>query len=365
MKKTLATLLALGLVLAGSCALALDRTSPSRYVVQKGDTLWSVADRFLGEPWHWPHIWQANPQIQNPHLIYPGDVLRMSTDDASSVVVEPGPRDEAPVPAIALAEIEPFLKDLRVLQTLDGLPRVVGVEDGKLRAGPGQRIYANGSLDLRHGGLYDVLRPSLRYGVDRHGQSYAEDIDPEGRVAGTFALDMDKGFSSGHVHRSRGVRFLGYELRRVQTARLLRAKNGNEAAVLTLEPGGMEVKAGDILVPSAAPAYYDASYYPHPPASSVLGKRVIGVVDGEAFGGPRDVIAINAGVDAGVDNGTVFSIRSPGSASDFDPSTRVPGEFAGHAMVFRTFQGISYALVMDGIKSVHVQDALEDPDLHL
>ena len=80
------------------------------YVVVRGDTLWDIAGRFLGKPWLWPEIWQANPQVANPHLIFPGDVLSLAYLDR--VAVQPGPREEAPIGAIPLADVEIFEKQL-------------------------------------------------------------------------------------------------------------------------------------------------------------------------------------------------------------------------------------------------------------
>src|SRR5690606_17667961 len=98
---------------------------PDTYVVKRGDTLWDIAGKFLQRPWLWPEIWQANPQINNPHLIYPGDVISLAY--LNRVAVDPGPREEAqPIDAIPLSDVEAFLKDLRVVDQFDHLPYVVG-----------------------------------------------------------------------------------------------------------------------------------------------------------------------------------------------------------------------------------------------
>jgi hypothetical protein len=91
--------------------------------------LWDIAARFLQKPWLWPEIWQANPQIANPHLIYPGDVLSLAYLDRVTVAARPGPRQEAPIDAIPLAQVEPFLKQLSVVDSIEQLPYVVGLED--------------------------------------------------------------------------------------------------------------------------------------------------------------------------------------------------------------------------------------------
>ena len=361
MKKTLGIALTVAALLVGSYALASSQ-APAQYVVQKGDTLWDLAGRFLGKPWHWPRIWHANPQVKNPHLIYPGDILNLTSG------VTPGPRTAAPIPAIPLAYIEPFLKDVRALDSLDGLPRVVGIEEGRLRGTPGQRIYANGLAVGRGAPVgsarYDILRPMARYSRDRQGLTYAEDLaDASGGVHGTAALDFDKGFSSGRVHRSRGTSVLGYELRRMSTATLVRPGQGNQAAVLSLEEGGLEVREGDILVPSSAPSYYDAVFYPHAPVNGAgEGRRVMRVIDGVYFSGPRDVVVLDAGAIDGVDVGTTYSVFSSPTPSTSDPATWVPGEFSSHLLVFRVQKHVSYALVMDGVAPTRVRDTLHHPD---
>ena len=98
-------------VAAYATAVEVNGGHPDTYVVRKGDTLWDIAARFLQKPWLWPEIWQANPQIANPHLIYPGDVLSLAYLDRVTVS-QAGPRQEAPIDAIPLAQVEPFLKQL-------------------------------------------------------------------------------------------------------------------------------------------------------------------------------------------------------------------------------------------------------------
>ena len=138
------TMLAVALLTVASFAAAVELRGdhPDTYVVKRGDTLWDIAGRFLQRPWLWPEIWQANPQVKNPHLIYPGDVLSLAYLDR--VAMQPGQRSESPVNAVNLSEIEPFLKDLRIVDSLDGLPYVVGLEGDRLRSTRGQVAYVKG-----------------------------------------------------------------------------------------------------------------------------------------------------------------------------------------------------------------------------
>ena len=149
-------------VAAYATAVEVNGGHPDTYVVRKGDTLWDIAARFLQKPWLWPEIWQANPQIANPHLIYPGDVLSLAYLDRVTVAAQPGPRQEAPIDAIPLAQVEPFLKQLSVVDSVKQLPYVVGLEDSRLRVSGGDTVYVR-LADAQVGQRWAVVRPTVRY----------------------------------------------------------------------------------------------------------------------------------------------------------------------------------------------------------
>ena len=357
-------------VAAYAAAAQVNEGHPTTYVVQKGDTLWDISARFLKKPWLWPEIWQANPQVQNPHLIYPGDVLSRAYLDR--VVAQPGPRQEAPINAIPLSQVEPFLKDLQVVDSFEHLPRVAGLEDNRLRASAGQKAYVLGLDGAQVGQRYAVVRPSVRYALPET----TVDLDARGKhVAGAGSL------WANYVPTSSRNEALGFELVKVNVGTITALPDGQvEVATLALEDSGREVRAGDRLVPVQAQPY-DLQFIPHPPAAQTLGTdlRVLAVTDMFTSGGSRDVIAISAGARDGVDNGTVFSIWRDGShvsnrhdhpgSSRMDDSLRngagrvtLPDEYASHAMVFRTYDKVSYALVMEGSKPTRVGYSLKHPD---
>ncbi len=377
--RVLHTVLAAALLTVATYAAAaqLRGDHPDTYVVKRGDTLWDIAGRFLQRPWLWPEIWQANPQIKNPHLIYPGDIISLAYLDR--VGMQAGPRTDGPINAVPLGEIEPFLKDLRVVDNLDGLPYVVGLEEDRLRSSNGQVAYVRGLDGIAPGQRYLVVRPEKRYRhVDRAGYCcdlfQPEDLDPRSqpmREGGTMWSNI--------VFPSKGTEFIGYELMAQSTGTVTRGEvAGIQASTLLLDSEGREVRVGDRLVPVEAQPY-DLQFFPHPPKVQMEYGRmqVMAVADTMTTGGPRDVIAISGGSAQGVDNGTVFSVwRRGNSVTDrvkdgldrdedvtmFEQKVRLPDEFAGHAMVFRTFDKVSYALVMSSVKPTRVGYELKHPD---
>ena len=364
----LRTVLAVAMLTVGTYAVAVESSGshPDTYVVRKGDTLWDISARFLKKPWLWPEIWQANPQVANPHLIYPGDVLSLAYLDR--VGVQPGPRQEAPIGAIPLSDIEPFLKDLRVTDAFEHLPYVVGFEDNRLRGSAGQAAYIKGLDAAQAGQRYAVVRPTVTYALPRT----TRDLEAHGRP-----LAGDGNLWKQYVAPTARNEFLGYELAQVNVGTVTRLPAGEvTVATLQLEDSGHEVRAGDRLIPVEAQPY-DLQFFPHPPAAQPADVRVLAVADSFTSGGPRDVIAISAGRVDGVDNGTVFSLWRHGShvnntlrrGSTSRQNDRftgggeiLPDEYAAHAMVFRTFDKVSYALVMDGVKPVRVGYEVAHPD---
>lgn len=378
----LRTVFAVALLTVATYATAqsLRGDHPDTYVVVRGDTLWDIAGRFLQKPWLWPEIWQANPQIRNPHLIYPGDVISLAyLDRVNRITTTAGPRDDQPIDAIPLGDVEAFLKDLRVVDSFDQLPHVVGLEDDRLRSAGGQVVYVRGLAGERVGNRYLVVRPTVRYThLTRSGLCcdlmHSDDLDYRGRRTIDF-----QNYWTNVVTPDKGNELLGFELARVSTGTVTRGEVGGiEASTLLLDAADREVRIGDRVIPVDAQPY-DLQFFPHPPKQqTAYGKaRVLAVADSYTSGGPRDVIAISLGSREGVDNGTVFSVWREGSnvgdrvkiGPDRDEDTvlyenkiRLPDEFAGHVMVFRTFDKMSYGLVMDSIKPSRVGYHLKHPD---
>ena len=377
------TVVAAALLTVAAHALAQDLVEghPDTYVVQEGDTLWSIAGKFLQRPWLWPEIWQANPQIANPHAIYPGDVISLAYGERTLATVEPGPRlaSASPVNAIPLSEIEPFLKDLRVVAGFEHLPYVVALEEDRLRASSGSVAYVRGLTDARPGERFTVMRPTVKYSYrDRAGLCcdlhQVSDLTHRGKET----MDWQRFWSNAYFPES-GSAELGYELMRVTAGTVTRgAVSGIEVATLLLDESGYEVRPGDRLVRVDAQPY-DLTFFPHAPTvQHDYGRlQVMAVADGLTTAGPRSVVALSGGTNQGIDNGTVFSMWRVGSnvvdrveypftrsedTVGFEAKVRLPDEYAGHVMVFRTFDNDSYGLVMDSIRPTQVGYELKHPD---
>jgi nucleoid-associated protein YgaU len=371
MFKSFRTVFAVAVLTVATYAAAAEMSGshPDTYVVKRGDTLWDISARFLKKPWLWPEIWQANPQIKNPHLIYPGDVISLAYLDR--VAVQEGPREEAPLNAIPLSDIEPFLKNLRVTDSFEHLPYVVALEEDRLRSVSGQAVYVYGLTDGQPGQRYSIVRPTVRYAANPRN----DDLDERGR---TTAGDSD--MWRDMVPQTGSSEFLGYELKQVALGTVVRGvMPGTESSTLAVDAGGHEVRPGDRLIPVEAQPY-DLHFFPHPPAAQVEDKlRVLAVADALTSGGPRDVVAISGGTREGLDNGTVLSVWRKGNHTahrmKYPNSSRIseapksgagrvalPDEYAAHIMIFRTFDKVSYGLVMEGVKPAKVGYALKHPD---
>jgi hypothetical protein len=384
----------LALVTAASLSVAvfaadsdLRSDHPDTYVVQKGDTLWDIAGRFLNHPWLWPEIWQANPQVENPHLIYPGDVLSLVYLDGRPIVRAGqqggfGPRvrrsTEEAITTIPLSAVEPFLERMRLLtaEEADSLPYVLAIEEDRLRGQEGMLVYVR-DLDAEVGARVVVLRPTQVYWEvpDRFpwesSPRHVEASDWENERGQTLGGWWD----SVAVNRAyrRQTELLGHEVMEVAQGEVLR---GGDPGTILVQYGDTEIKEGDLVVVGGA-LPFDLTFTPRPPPQVPENMRVIAVKGSMEFAGRNMVVALSKGARDGVENGQVYSVFNPGRiARDdtkyaendlrtlFKPSradVQLPEEFAGHVMIFRTFEKVSYGLVMDGIRPVRLYDILHEP----
>lgn len=353
------TALLISAVAVAQDAVDLNPDHPTRYIVKKGDTLWDISTQFLVEPWRWPEIWQTNPQVENPHLIYPGDELSLFYRDGQPVVqvtrrgdeVAPGddvirrrtgPRDVKlsprvravdrgdAVPTIPIDAIRPFLARPLVLGEgeFEAAPYVVSAGRENLIASLGMEVFARG------------LKPEqgTRFGVYRRGQVYR---DP----------------STGEV--------LGHEAIHVADATVQRPGDPTTLLLLT---STQEVKAGDRLFPVTDDQVV-TNFMPRAPDWNVNG-QIIAVVDGVTQIGEQDIVVLDIGSEDGIKEGLVLGIFQSGNKvedlwSEQDRLQKVIVELpelrAGTVMVFRPFERVSYALVMQATRAMHLLDTVKNP----
>ncbi len=375
MFKRLCTITAAALLTVASYAAAVEMREghPSSYTVQRGDTLWDIAGRFLTKPWLWPEIWQANPQIENPHRIYPGDVISLAYLDGKPVLQvqteQAGPRGaaESAISTIPLAEIAPFLRQSTIVSDIDDLPYVVSIEGERLRGAVGQVVYVRNLDSAKVGDTITLARPSYHFRLPAERQRnnvIPSSLDHRGNETYT---DW-RSFWATTI--SRDGESLGYELTTQGSARITQVQG--EVAIALLVEGTADVRAGDRVLPFESKPY-DDSYLPQAPATVPETAAVLAVADASFAAGPRSVVALAVGSSDGVKNGTVFSTWRPGNAVVDDVAhsnfyraqadkVQLPDEFTGRVLVFRTFERVSYGLVMEGIRPVQVGDRLKHPD---
>ncbi|MGC8119661.1 LysM peptidoglycan-binding domain-containing protein [Marinobacter sp. VGCF2001] len=309
---------------------------PERYTVVKGDTLWDISGRFLNNPWYWPEIWHVNPQVANPHLIYPGDRLALVYIDgkpritkvASNDVVKLSPQIRAesidtPIPAIPLDAIASFLTDTRIVspEQINGAPYVLEGEDGRIITGAGDRIYARGE------------KPADRVGIFRRSKEF---------------VDPDTG------------EFLGLEARSIARGNI-NAVNGDVLTV-GLTKSSEEVRIGDRLLVNED-RRLTTSFVPSSPDSEIEGK-MISVDGGVNQIGQFNVVAINRGEREGLEAGNVLAVLKAGNMVR-DPVTgetiELPSERAGLLMVFQAYEKMSYGLVLQATRPLAVGDKVTNP----
>jgi hypothetical protein len=391
LKKLPAIFIGFALTLAAYAAtVELKPAHPDTYIVRRGDTLWGIASKFLKKPWQWPEIWQANNQIKNPHLIFPGDAISLAYLDGGPRLNNAGgphirvEQLEDAIEPIALSRIDKFLMRTRIMNENDfkTAAHVVGVEEAHLRATPGQLVYIRG-LAAQPGDRLAIVRTFGRYYrlVPRDGSPqrfYRDSTDAANR---DYEKRGDLIWHHGPEDFSLAgkIDFLGYEGLQIGVVRVTHA--GDPASVLLLS-SDMEVRPGDLVLPLDDKPY-DTQYVPHPPMQVPAGMRVIAFTDaidpsGGMVAGRDQVLALSHGAADGVENGQVYSIFHPGETvrdhSDYpdgsvkkffhpqDAKVQLPEEYIGHVMIFRTFEHVSYGLVMDGVKPVRLFDPLYDPD---
>jgi nucleoid-associated protein YgaU len=341
MRKSLLALLLLASVGIAQAQVQLKDGFPQHYTVVAGDTLWDISGKFLREPWKWPEIWQVNPQIENPNLIYPGDSLslvyvngqpRLTLDrGASRGTIKLSPRIRSSpvadaIPSIPLQAINSFLLSNRIVdkvEEFDKAPYIVAGDAERVLSGTGDRIYARGKFD-----------PAQSvYGIFRQGKIYT---DPQSKeFLGINADDI----GGGEIVATEG-----------------------DVATLALRRTTQEVRLGDRLF-SGEERAINSTFMPSSPQGEING-LIIDVPRGVTQIGVLDVVTLNKGRRDGLAEGNVLAVMKTGeTVRDRVTGTQVkiPDERAGLLMVFRTYEKLSYGLVLNASRSLAVMDKVRNP----
>jgi len=319
-------------------AAELNDDVPETYTVKQGDTLWDISGVYLRKPWLWPELWDVNPQIDNPHLIYPGDELYLVWVDGQprlrvhrgdmklSPNMRVSPLDLA-IPAIPLDQISAFLRRHRILDAgeLNQSAYVVAGGQGHLLTAPGDRMFGRGLFP-------DGERA---YGIFRPGDAYRDPLSNE---------------------------MLGYQAQDIGSARLL-SSNEDEVTELEVTRVTEEVRISDRLLPNEE-RILDATFYPRAPEQAVENAFMIAVDGGVTQIGSTDIVVLNRGLRDGLEIGHVLAIYQTGELV-FDrvarDNVKLPDVRAGLLMVFETFEKASYGIVLKASHPLKVGDKVKNP----
>lgn len=330
------TLLASGL---SQAQVELNDGAPETYIVKKGDTLWGISGMYLEKPWLWPELWDVNPQIDNPHLIFPGDELylvwvdgkpRLRVRRGRDVKLTPSmrvrPLDLA-IPIIPLDEIGPWLLAHRIMPAneLNNSAYVVAGDQGHLISGPGDRVFGRGPFP-------DDERA---YGIYRAADTYTDPVTGE---------------------------FLGYQAQDVGNAKLL-TTNKQEVVELEITRIDEEVRLGDRLLPLEE-RVLDSTFVPRAPEQELEDAYMIAVDGGITQIGEMSIVVVNKGKREGLETGHVLAVYQTGGLiydKVAEENVQLPDTRAGLAMVFEAFEKASYAIILKASRPLKVMDKVKNP----
>lgn len=354
-------------ILAYADELQIREDAPDRHIVVRGDTLWDISAKFFNDPWRWPEIWQLNKDsVIDPHWIYPGNVIVLNrqsgtltveepqTDsnipasavvpspvsdssvesdgrEGSSVTVRLGPKPRVvsqnfeAIPAIPLNIINSFLTRPLVIEAeeLEISPKLVGTYEHRALLSVNDFAYVK-DLPQDKGTRWQIYRPSVAL------------VDPETEEE------------------------LGQEVLYLGDATV---EKFGDPSTLRITSSVMEIHKGDYFAQTSTG--YASNYFPHTPKSNISA-RVISVYGGVHQAGQRAVITLNKGRRDGLEDGHILGLFQKGETIKtkgwFTPNIELPDVRYGIVLVFRVFNKVSYALVMETKLPVQLLDRAGNPD---
>jgi hypothetical protein len=338
--------------------------APDRYTIRRGDTLWGISGIFLQRPWRWPELWGMNmEQIRNPHLIFPGQVLVLNRvgdraflsfeqGDTPTVRLSPRVRAEsladAAIPPIPLNVIEPFLTESRVVDAAEHAraPRIVATQESRVLLSRGDRAYARGQYGTPD--AFTGLALSTDEGQPQLHRVYRNAVPLVDPITGETL-----GYEAQFIGQTRLVR--GERLREMPGAAGVSFQV--EPATIDILMAREEIRIGDRLLPE--PPREVPVYIPRAPDQPQSGHIVKAYGNAARFSGQNQVVVINRGAADGLQRGDILAILKdanvvPDTTDAARTPLHLPGERNGLMMVFRTFDRVSYALVLqitDGVKT--------------
>lgn len=324
--------------------LTLRDDVPLTYIVKRGDTLWDISGLYLEEPWRWPELWNSNPAINNPHLIYPGDQLTLRWEDGvprlvfgsrGDVKLTPEMRSEpldTAIPPIPREQIDAFIREHRVLlpEQIEDQPYVIAGDAGRIISALGDRIFARGPISPEDK-AFDIVR---------QGDVIVDPVT--GEVLGIFVSDI----GSASVSRTGSVDTPQSDVQELEITRV-----------------SEEVRIGDRLLPLEE-GVLDAYFQPRAPEAEIEDAYMIGVASGVTQIGQMNIVIVNRGDREGLAVGDVLAIYQTGQIIE-DPVTKemvaLPDVRAGLLMLFEVYDKASFGLVLTASRPLAVGDKLKNP----
>ena len=320
-------------------------SAPQEYIVKTGDTLWDISSQFLNQPWYWPEIWYMNPQVQNPHLIYPGDVInvfyvggrpyitvngenRVSGIERLSPIMR-GEPIEATEKIIPIQIIEQFLTRPLVVgaNELEASPHIVASRDNRIVYGSNDIVYLRDAANLEFENLYNIYRP------------------------GTVFEDP----ATGDI--------LGYEAIHVGDGKITRE---GDPATLYVTDAAREILRGDRVL-KVEQADVDADFRPRAPENDIHG-HIVYLYNAITQSGTYQIVVASVGEQHGIEKGHVLAINKAGrtvndpyAEKNQEEKVKLPSERSADAIVYRVFDNLSYLFILDANRPVRHGDLVSNP----